>query len=259
MKASAVTTKVQQIAALLFHSKTPYPLVLDSLRMRQRPYVAKLRNGATFALEAGRGDWFTLYECGIRMDYFSNGIALSPGDTVIDIGANFGAFAVEASRRVGPTGKVYCFEPNPDTFRRLQDNIQRNACSNVSLYNEAVSDRDGQIEFYVYDKSAYSSLYESVDARQGGWRDKIVVPTRALSSVISEIPARVDLLKVDCEGAEHAMFETADRADLRSVVQIVMELHEVPGKSIADLKHTIRDSGFITHEAHPFVALRNAT
>src|SRR6476469_1137711 len=42
-------------------------------------------------------------------------LAVRPGDTVLDIGANFGLYAYHMGRAVGPSGKVYCFEPIPFT------------------------------------------------------------------------------------------------------------------------------------------------
>src|SRR3954447_18556523 len=109
---------VQSRLSLFGFSSDPVPLVMDSLRMMRRDYNAEC-GGLKFNLKGKCGEWFTVVENVIREDYFKHGITLAPGDTVIDIGANFGSFTAAAARRVSPTGVVISFEPDPITFQRL--------------------------------------------------------------------------------------------------------------------------------------------
>jgi FkbM family methyltransferase len=76
--------------------------------------------------------------------------ALRPGDTAIDIGANFGLYAYHLSRTVGPTGKVYCFEPIPftaRTFRLIARALRFRA--NVELINKGASEKTVRATFTV--------------------------------------------------------------------------------------------------------------
>lgn len=57
--------------------------------------------------------------------------ALRPGDTFIDVGANFGLVTLRAAALVGPSGRVVAFEPNPDVFKRLAWHAEANGLRNV--------------------------------------------------------------------------------------------------------------------------------
>ncbi len=59
-------------------------------------------------------------------EYFTAGAVVAPGDTVIDVGANVGAFSLRAAERCQGDLTLLCFEPAPDTFRALTANIERN-------------------------------------------------------------------------------------------------------------------------------------
>jgi FkbM family methyltransferase len=63
---------------------------------------------------------------------------LQNGDVYIDVGANIGFNAIIASKLVGPTGKVYAFEPDAKNFELLKYNIEMNELSNVILIQKAV-------------------------------------------------------------------------------------------------------------------------
>ena len=60
---------------------------------------------------------------------------------VINIGANIGYFTLLAAREVGPDGKVFAFEPFPQTVELLKKNIDSNGYKNVQVISMAVSDR----------------------------------------------------------------------------------------------------------------------
>ena len=81
------------------------------LRLKSTDYVAECK-GIKFQLEARSFEWFTVLENVIREDYFTDGVQLTEGATVVDIGANFGSFCILAAKKVGPTGKVFAYEPS---------------------------------------------------------------------------------------------------------------------------------------------------
>ena len=58
---------------------------------------------------------------------------VKPGDTVVDVGANRGMFALISSSAVGPTGKVICFEPNPRCVAVLESDVKRNQILNIDV------------------------------------------------------------------------------------------------------------------------------
>ena len=73
---------------------------------------------------------------------------LTPGATVLDLGAHMGLFSVVMSRLVGERGIVYGFEPTPSTRNVLKEMIKINGCAhNVRVRNEAVSREKGTFFF----------------------------------------------------------------------------------------------------------------
>lgn len=250
--------KTRQIRGLLGALQDPWPAVLDSLRLQRRPYTAQLRNGVRFRLEAGQGDWFTLYEVAIRRDYLPADTARLAGCDVIDVGANFGAFAVLASGLIGPGGTVHAFEPDPQTFARLVENVTANGCQNVVCHNQALSDRDGESSFFRYGKSAMGSLYRRVANRDGSDAQEIRVQTRDIRAILADWPRRIGLLKIDCEGAEYTLFDRLGDLSLDNVDHICIETHEVPGRSSAEIVSCLQERGFNVPAGRTFVASRFA-
>lgn len=115
---------------------------------------------------------------------------IRPGDTVLDIGANAGHYALRMSALVGPTGRVISFEPIPVTFRELVDNAALAPFANCTLVNAAVSDRTAILRMTVPDRSYRASITDE------GQR----VLALALDSL--NLP-HIDLVKIDVEGHEY--------------------------------------------------------
>jgi FkbM family methyltransferase len=76
-------------------------------------------------------------------------VLLKPGMTVVDVGAHIGYYTVLASRLVREEGRVYAFEPDPDTFAVLIENIKTKAIPNVLPIQKAVADRIGDAILYL--------------------------------------------------------------------------------------------------------------
>ena len=74
---------------------------------------------------------------------------LKPGDTVVDVGANYGNFSLASAALIGETGVIKAFEPNPHAFSRLQTNINMNRLSQVITSNTGLSDAPGKLSLSV--------------------------------------------------------------------------------------------------------------
>ncbi|MEM3830324.1 MAG: FkbM family methyltransferase, partial [Conexivisphaerales archaeon] len=68
---------------------------------------------------------------------------LKHGDVFVDVGVNSGYYSLLASSIVGDTGRVYAFEPHPQTFKRFVRNLKLNEISNVEAFSVALSSYDG--------------------------------------------------------------------------------------------------------------------
>lgn len=151
---------------------------------------------------------------------------LKPGMTFVDIGANIGWFAVQAADRVGANGHVIAFEPRPTTSRWLKRSIADNGFDErAEVHACAVGPEKGEISI---------SHTRGTDNPGGTWSianetvatifnngDYVVtqVPMVRLDDVIAD--RRVDVIKVDIEGAEPLAMTGAERV-LRAQRPIVV-------------------------------------
>ncbi len=86
---------------------------------------------------------------------------LSPGMSVLDIGANIGLYTLLAVKHIGKSGKVFAFEPTSSAFDCLEKTIQKNFLGkNVSLLRSAVSDRSGKAYLSVGEDSAFNKIVD---------------------------------------------------------------------------------------------------
>lgn len=82
--------------------------------------------------------------------YFAHGITLSPGATVLDVGANIGVFSVRVLERLGGDATVYAFEPLPPIHAVLARNVERAFPGRVRALNYGLGSRDEELEFTFF-------------------------------------------------------------------------------------------------------------
>lgn len=131
---------------------------------------------------------------------------LRPGMTFVDAGANLGLYTVIAAKLVGPTGRVFAFEPSQREWRRAMRTVRRNGLRNVQLYQAALGDVNGTVSLTVCDAAygAFNSIGRVSHHSALGHESYVEeVPCRALDSFLEENGVeRVDVIKLDVEGAE---------------------------------------------------------
>ena len=140
---------------------------------------------------------------------FSNGEVLlfeqvlRPGEIVVEVGSNVGAHTVPLAKAVGPTGRVFAFEPQRVLFQTACANLALNSITNVVARNEAVGAAAGSLVVPSLDYSAAANYGGLPLGPEAGWADKQVpleeVPVVALDSLNL---GRCRLLKIDVEGME---------------------------------------------------------
>jgi FkbM family methyltransferase len=123
---------------------------------------------------------------------------LRPGMVVADIGANLGLYTLLASRCVGPTGRVYSFEPDPNNFALLKRSVEANDCTNVVLHQAAVSNEIGTLCLH---RSEEHHGDHRIYACGKGERPTIRVPVTTLDAVLAS-GIRLDAVKIDVQGSE---------------------------------------------------------
>lgn len=158
----------------------------------------------------------------VQHDYTRNGFQIRPTDTVIDIGANIGTFALDAAR-CASQGRVLCFEPDADNFRLLQMNLRRNHCHSVTAVRAAVAGADGDVTLFCATEGGYHSIRS--ERGQHVARTEIV-PGVSLERIFERHQvARCNFLKLDCEGAEYEILYALPPPYFRRIERIAMEYH----------------------------------
>jgi FkbM family methyltransferase len=134
---------------------------------------------------------------------------LGPGQTFVDVGANHGYFSVLAARLVGPTGHVFAFEPNPSVFEQLSEHVTRNRLTNVTTERVALAEHEGALELFVSACATNSGL-SSISPRPLAFAHGSLDRERRVQVRATTVDrwrrdrnvGRIDLLKIDVEGAE---------------------------------------------------------
>ena len=136
---------------------------------------------------------------------------LRPGMTAFDVGANIGLYTLLFSRQVGADGLVHAFEPDGENLRRLRTNIALNEIENVCVVPAAVFARPGTVTLNVFPASlnAWHSLGRPTlpDPFHPGRTTAPIAERLVEATTLDEhcdrhAVDRIDLLKIDVEGAE---------------------------------------------------------
>jgi FkbM family methyltransferase len=158
---------------------------------------------------------------------------LRPGATFVDVGANWGYFALLAAERVGPAGRVVALEPDARVFARLEENVARNRLGGVLPLALAAAEGPGTARLARYAEGSGNRGVSSLQLPGDG----VAVATDALDAVLDRAGVDVaDLVKIDVEGAESRVVQGMRDGLARGRYRRVMiELHPgiVPGVTAA--------------------------
>jgi FkbM family methyltransferase len=197
------------------------------LRLRKRPpaepvYNIALRDGGVFRIRMQDQDRHTFHRIFARDEYRLNGVPPGSFDTVVDIGAHIGVFAL---RVAGLARRVLCYEPAPESFELLRRNIGR--FPHVRLHPAAVAGRRGTATLYLGKNPSAHSLFPAEGQTSRG---AIPVECVTLEDVFREHSLeRCDLLKLDCEGAEYEILYQAPPELWRRIARVALEYHPAGG------------------------------
>jgi FkbM family methyltransferase len=155
-----------------------------------------------------------------------------PGMHCVDIGANYGYYTVMLSRLVENDGKVLAFEPHPTTYNILGKTLAANGALNVTACQIAIGDQLGESDMLCFDAmpsgnclrkyKPITRVCDAFDLQQ----ESCTVRVAPLDAVLPLEWKRLDLVKVDCEGAELAVWRGAKRVRERFASALwIVEVH----------------------------------
>lgn len=171
---------------------------------------------------------------------------IEPGDTVIEVGCNMGYHTLAMSDRIGPEGKLFGFEANPELFRLLRWSVDHNGfAGRTRIYNHAVTQDLGEVSF-TFDPQAVGGGNVLTDPSRAE-QQVITVPGIPLDETLGGLK-NVNLLRMDVEGFEPFVIRGAKDILARSPdITIVVEW------SVAMMGSRLDLSGFVSEmEANGF-------
>lgn len=167
--------------------------------------------------------WLTEFLHAENNDFRTNGEARlleclgSTASTILDVGANRGAWALEA-RRLCPNATIYCFEIAAETRRYLRENVVD--AWDINVLDFGLADHTGweRIKYYP-ERDAVTSMYDYPHPDRYEWKPERVKEGDAF--VEDQKLTHIDLLKIDTEGADLSVLRGFESALSRGAISVV--------------------------------------
>jgi FkbM family methyltransferase len=150
-----------------------------------------------------------------------------PGMICLDIGANLGEVALHMALRAGPSGRVLAFEPIPPVRARLERHVARNGLGGVlSVESVALSSGEGRVTMsFATETQRNQGQGSIVRVENEDTLLRVEVATQSLDSLVaSRALPRVDLIKIDVQGAEPLVIAGARETLARFAPDLFMEV-----------------------------------
>lgn len=146
---------------------------------------------------------------------------------ILDVGSNIGTSILFFHEQF-PDAKIYGFEPHPETYRILQMNV--GSIPSVEIFNCALGATNRQVAF-EFDGADFSRFMTTMEGPE--WHGPLTTTNcqiRHAGEVIKELGIkRVDLIKIDCEGAEYDVLTALPEEMLRRCKWITGEMRDDSG------------------------------
>lgn len=204
-------------------------LLLNYIGIEDEGAVYQLRNGLHIRTGDGHGAaiLFAIFlERGYGAVPFENSV-------VIDIGAHVGMYSLYASQ--SKNTKVYAFEPSPENFSLLQENIQQNSLTDrVFAWPFAVGPMSGRMRLYLRQNASglhsflpvSKATFQITYRRTSSNETSLDVPCISLKDIFDQHNiSRCEVLKIDCEGAEYDILYALPKAYFQRIQTILVEYH----------------------------------
>tara|TARA_B110001454_G_C12636159_1_gene399180 strand:+ start:135 stop:1010 length:876 start_codon:yes stop_codon:yes gene_type:complete len=129
-------------------------------------------------------------------DYFDLlELEITSGENVIDIGAKIGIYSLAFSKFIGPTGKVFSFEPTPDSFNILKKNMNENHLENMIIEQKAVTDKNEIQLLELFESNGNNRINNDS-------KNSININCTSLDNYFSDSHEKISFVKIDVEGLE---------------------------------------------------------
>jgi FkbM family methyltransferase len=176
---------------------------------------------------------------------------LPVGGSFVDIGAHIGSHTLRAAKMVGEQGRVVAIEPNPIIAARLRDNIAASRWGNIHVQQVACAEKAGKLRLFAGGDFNTGTASLSLDhalahGGPGNWFEVEVLP---LDQILGPLALqRLDMIKVDTEGAETRVLRGAEASIRKYRPVLVLETVDghlrKMGSSLPELEALLGDFGY---------------
>jgi FkbM family methyltransferase len=224
------------------------------LPLPSRETVLHTRAGTRVAcpLRPGAGSLYT------ALEVFAFGAYEQLGEVddvqfVVDVGANLGAFVLWINER-SPGVRGVAFEPDPVARSFLAKNLRANAINGVTARPDAVGGATGTATLHRSGHGDGISTLHPGSIEPGLLTNTVEVGIVGFDDLIASLDGQqIDVLKLDCEGAEHAIVHGSSDASWRDIRHVALEFHPVDGQTADALEATLAGRGFRTLARESFL------
>ena len=222
------------------------PILLTKIFLNPKdPGVKTVRlrtSGLQFRVRGAMDVW-SIKETFLDRFYEKYGFTIQPHWKILDIGAGIGDYTLYAAFMC-PDSQIFSFEPYPQSFVLMQENLRLNKIPNVRAFEKAIGAVSGEL---VLDLTGGEPLqFQSFMTQTAPIEKGLSINALSLADAFAMLEIEsCDLLKLDCEGAEYAILFDTPRPVLELVKHIVMEYHDnVVEYTHRDLTRFLNEQGF---------------
>ena len=179
--------------------------------------------------------------------------------SVLDLGSNAGGFPMLLEIMGISVKRLVCVEMNQNTFRRLKFNISRNLDCNATFINAAVCGHRQTLDLVLGNGDTGDSIYrDSACSVERGVRRQLVEGVLFDDIYEQEFKGyeRIDLCKMDVEGAEYEILSRPGHQSLKRFEWLLVEIHDAcDAEKTNQFLVQVRDLGFVEVGRHGNVAI----
>lgn len=208
-------------------------LALAETKWRPDEVTYRMRNGLTVVTPNADGARFPLYEVfaddAYRLAELSEGVDADAA--VLDVGGQIGSFSMAMALTM-PHARVHVYEASPTSARYVERNVAANGLgSQVQVHAMALA---GEVGTFSFMDSGDASGFNGLTAPEGLGAE-VTVPATTLDEAVAATGGKVQIVKIDVEGAEYEIILRSNPASWADVRKVVIEYHPVSGHTLEEL------------------------
>jgi FkbM family methyltransferase len=194
---------------------------------KRNPVVFWAANGVV--VEVPKGPITAIFKEIFMEDLYDIGFMkqhLKPRPVIVDVGANVGFFSLFMAAQM-PGASIYAFEPLPVNFKHLHRHFELNKGKSLVALNQAVAGARGTLDLYFNPDADFTALASLDTGFDNANTSRVTVEAVSLPDIFAGHQlGQIDLLKLDCEGAEYDILYRCPDALLQRVKLMAMETHK---------------------------------